>query len=148
MARMHPQITQIAQIPPPPEPPSEGEGLGGGLFRFVRPGASVVHGTSRIAPDEVYAAGSREATKSREEVPTRTLGALFAAPTRSNVRFSDIEALIVALGGEVREAAGSRVVFELKGRHLYLHRPHPGRGAKRCQVEEGCELLRSLEIQP
>lgn len=78
----------------------------------------------------------------------RTLRALFTTPTRANVRFSDIEALIVALGGEIREGGGSRVAFELKGRRAYLHRPHPGREAKRYQVEEVREFLRSLEIQP
>jgi HicA toxin of bacterial toxin-antitoxin, len=78
----------------------------------------------------------------------RTLKAVFAIPTRANVRFSDVAALIVALGGEVREGAGSRVAFELKGRRLYVHRPHPGREAKRYQVEEVREFLRSLEIQP
>jgi hypothetical protein len=78
----------------------------------------------------------------------RTLRALFTAPTRSNVRFSDIAALIVALGGEVREGAGSRVVFELRGKRVYLHRPHPGHEAKKYQAEEVREFLRSLEIQP
>jgi len=78
----------------------------------------------------------------------RTLTALFAIPTRAKVRFADIAALIVALGGEVREGAGSRVAFELKGKRVYLHRPHPGREAKRYQVEELREFLRSLEIQP
>jgi hypothetical protein len=78
----------------------------------------------------------------------RTLKAVFAIPTRANVRFVDISALIVALGGEVREGAGSRVAFELKGRRLYLHRPHPGHEAKRYQVEEVREFLHSLEIQP
>ena len=78
----------------------------------------------------------------------RTVKALFAVATRSNVRFSDMAALIVALGGEVREGAGSRVAFELKGRRVYLHRPHPGREAKRYQVEEVREFLRSLEIRP
>ena len=80
--------------------------------------------------------------------PRRTLTALFAVPTRHNVRFSDIAALIIALGGEVRAGAGSRVVFELHGRRVYLHRPHPGREAKRYQVEEVREFLRALEIQP
>ena len=58
------------------------------------------------------------------------------------------EALIVSLGGEIHGGAGSRVAFELKGRRAYLHRPHPGREAKRYQVEEVREFLRSLEIQP
>ena len=78
----------------------------------------------------------------------RTLTALFAVPTRAKVRFADVAALIVALGGEVREGAGSRVAFELKGKRVCLHRPHPGREAKRYQVEEVREFLRSLEIQP
>jgi hypothetical protein len=50
--------------------------------------------------------------------------------------FSDVEALIRALGGEVREGEGSRVVFELKGSRMYLHLPHPGKEARKCQVEE------------
>jgi hypothetical protein len=78
----------------------------------------------------------------------RTLQAVFAVPTRANVRFSDVAVLIVALGGEVRESAGSRVVFESKGRRLYLHRPHPRHVAKRYQVEEVREFLRALEIRP
>jgi hypothetical protein len=78
----------------------------------------------------------------------RTLNAVFAIPTRANVRFSDVAGLVVALGGEVREGAGSRVVFELKGRRLYLHRPHPSHEARRYQVEEVREFLRALEIQP
>ncbi len=78
----------------------------------------------------------------------RRLKALFAVPTRANLRFSDVEALVVALGGAVREGAGSRVAFELKGKRCYLHRPHPGHEAKRYQVEEVQEFLRLLEIQP
>ncbi len=78
----------------------------------------------------------------------RTLRAVSAVPTRTNLRFSDVAGLIVALGGEVREGAASRVVFELKGRRLYLHRPHPVHEAKRYQVEEVREFLPALEIQP
>ncbi len=78
----------------------------------------------------------------------RTLTAVFALPTRANVRFADVVGMVVALGGEVREGAGSRVVFELQGRRLYLHRPHPGHEAKRYQVEEVREFLRVLEIHP
>jgi len=77
-----------------------------------------------------------------------TLKALFTVPIRRNVRFSDIAALIVALGGEVREGAGSRVVFEVHERRVYLHRPHPGQEAKRYQVEAVREFPRALEIQP
>lgn len=77
----------------------------------------------------------------------RTLKAIFSAPTRGAIVFSDIEALIRALGGEVREGEGSRVVFELKGSRKYLHRPHPGKEARKYQVEELREWLDKLEVK-
>jgi hypothetical protein len=78
----------------------------------------------------------------------RTLEAIFATPTRAGIAFSDIEALIIAIGGEVREGEGSRVAFELKGSRRYLHRPHPGTEAKKYQVEELREWLKYLEVKP
>jgi HicA toxin of bacterial toxin-antitoxin, len=77
----------------------------------------------------------------------RTLEAIFSTPTRGGIVFSDIEALIVSLGGEVREGAGSRVVFEMKGSRKYLHRPHPGKEAKKYQVEELREWFSELEVK-
>jgi hypothetical protein len=62
--------------------------------------------------------------------------------------FADLESLIVVLGGEVREGEGSRVVFELNGKRLYPHRPHPGKEAKHYQVEELRNLLQSSGIKP
>jgi len=78
----------------------------------------------------------------------RTLEALFALPTRRGIVFSDIEALVTALGGDVREGAGSRIVFELKGSRQYLHRPHPDKEARKYQVEELREWLKELEVTP
>ncbi|MEB0165417.1 type II toxin-antitoxin system HicA family toxin, partial [Glaciimonas sp. CA11.2] len=69
-------------------------------------------------------------------------------PTLPFIIFSDMEALIIAVGGEVRESEGSRVVFELNGKRLYPHRPHPGKEAKHYQVEELRELLTSQGITP
>jgi len=60
----------------------------------------------------------------------RTLEALFNRPTCGGIVFSDIEALVLALCGDVRESEGSRVVFEFSGTRKYLHRPHPGKEAK------------------
>jgi HicA toxin of bacterial toxin-antitoxin, len=78
----------------------------------------------------------------------KTLEAIYAKPTRSAIVFSEIEALIVALGGEVREGEGSRVAFELKAKRKYLHRPHPGKEAKKYQVEELRDWFLQLEIKP
>jgi hypothetical protein len=78
----------------------------------------------------------------------KTLEAVFARPTRGNIVFSDIEALVRALGGEVREGRGSRLAFELRGRREYMHRPHPGKEARMYQVEALRAWLESLEVTP
>jgi hypothetical protein len=78
----------------------------------------------------------------------RILEAIFTVPTRGGIVFSDIEAMITALGGDVREGSGSRIVFELKGSRQYLHRPHPGKEAKKYQVEELREWFKQLEVTP
>jgi hypothetical protein len=52
------------------------------------------------------------------------------------------------LDGSVREGDGSRVAFELNGRREYLHRPHPGKEAKKYQVEAIRSWLEALEVLP
>ena len=78
----------------------------------------------------------------------KTLAAIFAKPTKSNIKFSDIESLIKTLGGEVREGEGSRVVLELSGTREYAHRPHPGKEAKKYIVERIRDWLSGLEVTP
>jgi len=78
----------------------------------------------------------------------KTLQAIFAKPTSPSIVFSDIEALLVALGGQVVEREGSRVKITLKGEQWRCHRPHPGKEAKRYQVEEIRELLERIGVHP
>jgi hypothetical protein len=54
-----------------------------------------------------------------------TLNAVFLRPTRADIRWSAIESLVRALGGEMRERAGSRVAANLNGVTAIFHRPHP-----------------------
>jgi hypothetical protein len=55
----------------------------------------------------------------------KTLEAIFAKPTRADIRWQEIEGLVKALGGEVIERGGSRVAFVLNGVRGNFHRPHP-----------------------
>jgi hypothetical protein len=61
----------------------------------------------------------------------KTLEAIFRQPTSGTIVFADIEALIVALGGEVQEREGSRVRIVLNGEQWRCHRPHQGKEAKK-----------------
>jgi hypothetical protein len=78
----------------------------------------------------------------------KTLQAIFARPTSPSIVFSDIESLVVALGGSVTGREGSRVKIMLQGEQWHCHRPHPGKEAKRYQVEEARELLERIGIKP
>lgn len=78
----------------------------------------------------------------------RTLKAIFAQPVASSIKFSDIEALVIALGGEVREGAGSRVALLLGGGVKHAHRPHPGKDAKHYQIRQIKDWLTATGVKP
>jgi hypothetical protein len=77
-----------------------------------------------------------------------TLRAIFSRPTLATVVFLDIEALVVALGGEVVEGAGSRVALHLGNTVKHAHRPHPGKEAKKYQIEEIRLWLEAQGVKP
>ena len=77
----------------------------------------------------------------------KTLKTLFAVPAASNIKFSDIEALVAALGGEIHEGQGSRVAYHLNGGVKHTHRPHPGKEAKQYQVREIKEWLIAIGVK-
>jgi hypothetical protein len=78
----------------------------------------------------------------------KTLEAVFVRPTSASIVFSDIESLFIALGGGVKEREGSRIKITLRNEQWHCHRPHPGKEAKRYQVEEAREMLLRLGITP
>lgn len=78
----------------------------------------------------------------------KTIQAIYRTPTSASVIFADIEALIVALGGEIHEREGSRVLITLGQERWRCHRPHPGKEAKKYQVEEARELLKRAGVNP
>ena len=77
---------------------------------------------------------------------TKTWRSVFAKPIEGHIKFSDIEALVVGLGGEVREGDGSRVALLLNGGVKHAHRPDPGKEAKRYQVKEIKEWLMAVGV--
>lgn len=78
----------------------------------------------------------------------KTLEAIFRTPISAAVVFSDIEALVINLGGQVLEREGSRVKLVLGEVQWRCHRPHPGKEAKKYQVEEAREFLQRAGVEP
>ena len=78
----------------------------------------------------------------------KTLRAIFTKPTLASITFSDIESLIVALAGEVREGEGSRVSLQSGDFLKNAHRPHPGKEARKYQVEGIRAWLEQQGVKP
>lgn len=55
----------------------------------------------------------------------KTLKIIFNKPISGNIKWSDIEALFIALGAEVNERSGSRIAVILDNEVQVYHRPHP-----------------------
>jgi hypothetical protein len=77
-----------------------------------------------------------------------TLRDVFARPTRANIRWTAIENLIRALGGEVMEREGSRVAARLNGVIAVFHRPHPRPETKKGAVDAVREFLIKAGVKP
>ena len=78
----------------------------------------------------------------------KTLVAVFTRPTLASIVFSEIESLLKSLGGKAGEREGSRIKIDLMGEQWRCHRPHPGKEAKRYQVEEVRDLLERVGVRP
>ncbi len=78
----------------------------------------------------------------------KTLKAIFTVPTPANVEWSAIERLLISVGCEVVEGAGSRVTFVYQGHVESFHRPHPAKEAKRYQVKQARDFLDRIGVRP
>ncbi len=65
----------------------------------------------------------------------KVFDSIFQTPTLSTIKFSDIEKLLISLSFEIVEGRGSRMAFEHSELKLFVHRPHPGKEARKYQVE-------------
>ncbi|MEI6336017.1 MAG: type II toxin-antitoxin system HicA family toxin [Methylococcales bacterium] len=77
----------------------------------------------------------------------KTKNAIFSKPISTSIEWSDIESLISALGGEIKQNKGSRVRIDLKGYSLNIHSPHPQKEVKIYVVKLLREFLEKAGIQ-
>jgi len=77
-----------------------------------------------------------------------TLEAISARPTRADIRWSDIEILVLASGGVVLEREGSGVALILNGVRSVFHRPHPKPSAKKGAVDAMRVFMKTAGVTP
>ncbi len=73
---------------------------------------------------------------------------VFESPVRSDVEWRDLENLVTGLGGEVKEGAGSRVLFKLNGVPGVFHRPHPRKETDKGALKSFRRFLLSAGVMP
>jgi hypothetical protein len=78
----------------------------------------------------------------------KTLQLIHEKPERPDIAWRDIEALFVALGGEVSEGNGSRVRVALNGVRAVFHRPHPERVTDKGAVKSVRRFLSEAGVLP
>jgi len=78
----------------------------------------------------------------------QTLEAVFDDPVRSNIRWRDIEGMLMAAGAEITEGAGSRVRIALNGVRAVFHRPHPQKETDRGAVRSVRRFLIEAGVTP
>ena len=78
----------------------------------------------------------------------RTLDLIFARPVSANVRWADIEVLLIELGGQISEREGSRVLVRLFNERRVFHRPHPEPTTDKGAVEAIRKWLEENGVKP
>lgn len=77
-----------------------------------------------------------------------TLAAIFRRPVSGSIRWSDIEALLRALGAEISEREGSRIGVVLFDEVRVFHRPHPSLDTDKGAVASIRNWLESHGVKP
>ncbi len=77
----------------------------------------------------------------------KTLKAIFDDPVRSDITWSRIESLLVALDAELSEGKGSRIRVALNGIRMVFHRPHPKKEPDKGAVKSVQRFLKTAGVE-
>jgi len=78
----------------------------------------------------------------------KVLALIFQHPTSANIKWTDIEALFLALGAEITEREGSRIGVKLFGDRRIFHRPHTSPNTDKGAIASIRDWLKDNEVTP
>jgi len=78
----------------------------------------------------------------------KTLEQIYTHPVSGNIPWSEIESLLLSLGADISERAGSRVAIVLFGEVRVFHRPHPSPATDKGAVASVRKWLETYEVIP
>ncbi|MBL1259933.1 MAG: type II toxin-antitoxin system HicA family toxin [Thiotrichaceae bacterium] len=76
------------------------------------------------------------------------LAAIFADPVSANIKWRDIESLLVHHGAEISEGRGARIRVRLNDVRAVFHRPHPEPDADKGAVKSVRRYLIEAGVTP
>jgi hypothetical protein len=76
----------------------------------------------------------------------KIIDAIFSEPIRANIVWKDVENMLLSLGADIEEAAGSRICIELNGAIAVFHRPHPRKETDKGAVKSLRKFLIEAEV--
>jgi hypothetical protein len=78
----------------------------------------------------------------------KTLELIFSRPVSANIKWADVEAMLVDLGAEVSEREGARVGVFLFDQIRVFHRPHPSPNTDKGAVASMRKWLKENGVMP
>ena len=78
----------------------------------------------------------------------KILISIFSTPVKKNIKWSDVEKLIIAVDGEIKQGDGSRIRISVSNQSLNIHTPHPQKELKPYQVRALRKLFSDTCIEP
>ena len=79
---------------------------------------------------------------------TKTLEKVYEKPTRADITWTDILALLKACGAIISQREGSRVCIKLGNQRAVFHAPHPQKETVKGAVEDLRKFLQQAGITP
>ncbi|BAS67969.1 MAG: type II toxin-antitoxin system HicA family toxin [Gammaproteobacteria bacterium] len=77
----------------------------------------------------------------------KTLDRLLTKPALKNIKFSDIDNLLIAIGLVRSEGSGSRIVFRFGDAFIVLHKPHPNNEVKTYVIKQLQNFLKDIGVK-
>jgi len=65
----------------------------------------------------------------------KALENIYSDPVKKNIKWTDVEKLIISIDGMIKQGNGSRIRIVLNEVSLNIHTPHPGNELKPYQVK-------------
>lgn len=78
----------------------------------------------------------------------KTLALIFLKPVSGNVKWKDIEQLLIELGAEIIEGEGSRIGVRLFDERRVFHRPHPSPDTDKGAITSVRNWLETNGVKP